>query len=48
VADITRTYASGPGIFSDLIMAMDKLQLNLISSLKPGVSYIELHLLAHR
>lgn len=48
VADITRTYAAQPGIFADLIARMDKELLDIISTLKPGVHYTDVHIDMHR
>ncbi|BDX04679.1 Xaa-Pro dipeptidase [Planctobacterium marinum] len=46
-ADITRTYAQQPGEFADLIQAMDKVNLQLIEMLKPGIEYSALQFKAH-
>ena len=50
-ADITRTYAQedvhNSAMFRDLIQAVDKVTLTLVDSLKPGVAYTDIHLLAH-
>ncbi|MCE9679672.1 Xaa-Pro dipeptidase [Shewanella sp. AS1] len=46
-ADITRTYAFEKNQFCDLIAAMDKLQLEIINMMAPGVSYPDLHLATH-
>jgi len=46
-ADITRTWASQPGEFNDLIQQFDQLQLQLIDQLEAGKSYIDMHVLAH-
>jgi Xaa-Pro dipeptidase len=43
-ADITRTYSYKNDKFSELIARMDKLMLNAIDGLKPGVSYVDLHI----
>ena len=48
VADITRTYAAKPGIFADLVERMDKELLDIISTLKPGVHYTDVHEDMHR
>ena len=47
IADITRTYAAAPGLFADLVDRMDKEQLELIATLKPGVSYTDVHIEMH-
>lgn len=46
-SDITRTYASEPGIFADLVAEMDSMQQELTRQVKAGLDYKELHLLAH-
>jgi Xaa-Pro dipeptidase len=46
-ADITRTYAKGPGRFAELIRAMDEAQLKLCSEIVAGRDYREVHLSAH-
>ena len=46
-SDITRTYAREPGEFADLISAMDEMQLSLISIIREGIDYRDLHLQAH-
>ena len=47
-SDITRTYSSGDQRFSDLIRRMETLQRDLVSRVKAGVDYRELHLYTHR
>jgi Xaa-Pro dipeptidase len=47
-ADITRTYASRPGPFADLVAAMNEMQLALIGRIRAGVDYRALHLSAHQ
>lgn len=47
-ADITRTYAYTPGKFAELIARMDQLMLNAVEGLKPGVSYVDLHIATYR
>ncbi|MCZ6502805.1 MAG: Xaa-Pro dipeptidase [Gammaproteobacteria bacterium] len=42
-ADITRTYATGNGLFRDLINAMNKQQLAIIDEIQPGLNYADLH-----
>ncbi|PIP81284.1 MAG: Xaa-Pro dipeptidase [Gammaproteobacteria bacterium CG22_combo_CG10-13_8_21_14_all_40_8] len=46
-SDITRTYAYQQDEFSDLILAFDALQQDLVQQLKPGLDYKQLHLQAH-
>jgi len=43
-ADITRTYAFKQSKFAELIARMDQLMLNAVEGLKPGVSYVDLHI----
>ncbi|PCI60511.1 MAG: Xaa-Pro dipeptidase [Gammaproteobacteria bacterium] len=43
-ADITRTYAFKQNKFAELIARMDQLQLNAIDGLRPGKSYVDLHI----
>jgi len=43
-SDITRTYSFKRDKFADLIARMDKLMLNAVTGLKPGVSYVDLHI----
>jgi len=47
-ADITRSYARGPGAFADLVEAMDTVQQSLAGQVRAGVDYKALHLQAHR
>jgi Xaa-Pro dipeptidase len=47
-ADITRTYSSAAGLFSDLIAALDAAQLGLCAQIVAGRDYREVHLSAHR
>jgi len=46
-SDITRTYAYSPDEFSDLIEAMNEMQLACIESIQIGQPYVELHHQAH-
>lgn len=49
-SDITRTWAS-PGahpVFVELLAAMQRLQKDVIASIAPGMSYVDLHIHAHR
>ncbi len=43
-ADITRTYAFEQNKFAELITRMDQLQLNAVNGLRPGKSYVDLHI----
>jgi Xaa-Pro dipeptidase len=47
-ADITRTYGDGDPDFEALLAAVDKVQQRLVAKVRPGQSYPELHLEAHR
>jgi Xaa-Pro dipeptidase len=47
-ADITRTYSYKNDKFSELISSIDKLMLNAIDGLKPGVSYVDLHIATYK
>ncbi len=47
-SDITRTYSFKRDKFSELISRMDQLMLNAVNALKPGVSYVDLHLTTYR
>ena len=47
-ADITRTYAFKNGFFADLIASINKLMLTTVDSIKPGMSYIDLHVTTYR
>lgn len=47
-SDITRTWASGPGLFASLVDGMQELQQELCAAVAPGVDWRELHLQAHR
>jgi len=46
--DITRTYAAAPSPYSDLIAGVDALQQRLCAMVRPGTSYPQIHLAAHR
>lgn len=46
-SDITRTTAARPGMFADLVAAMDELELALCAQVVPGKHYPEIHLDAH-
>jgi len=43
-ADITRTYSFKRDKFAELIARMDTLMLNAVDGLKPGASYVDLHI----
>lgn len=47
-SDITRTYSADPGLFSELIDALNAAQLQLCAEIIPGKDYREVHLTAHR
>jgi len=46
--DITRTYATDPGEFLDLISSVDAIQQKLADRVRPGVDYRDIHLETHR
>jgi Xaa-Pro dipeptidase len=47
-ADITRTYSFKRDKFAELIGRMDKLMLNAVKGLKPGISYVDLHVATYQ
>jgi Xaa-Pro dipeptidase len=47
-SDITRTYSAGPGLFAELIDALNAAQLRLCAEIVPGRDYRDVHLSAHR
>ena len=47
-ADITRTYSYKRDKFSELITRMDTLMLNAVDGLKPGISYVDLHIQTYK
>ncbi len=47
-SDITRTHAAAPGDFADLIVAMDRLQLQLCDRTRAGVDWRDIHLLSYQ
>ncbi len=47
-SDITRTYSKGDEYFSGLIARMEELQQELVSRVRAGVDYRELHIHTHR
>ena len=46
-SDITRTYSADSDRFAELIAAMDSMQQGLCAELRPGVSYVDVHITAH-
>lgn len=46
-ADITRTYSFRQDKFYELISRMDVLMLNCVEGLKPGLSYVDIHIAAY-
>ncbi len=47
-SDITRTYAFESNRFAELIARMDQLMLKSVEGLKPGKSYVDLHIETYR
>lgn len=47
-SDITRTYSFKRDRFAELIARMDELMLIAVDGLKPGVSYVDLHIATYR
>lgn len=47
-SDITRTWAAAPGLFADLIAAVDREQLALVDQMRPGRDYRDIHIDCHR
>ena len=47
-ADITRTYAFEDDQFAQLIASVNAMQQRLVDGLKPGISYVDLHLQCHQ
>jgi Xaa-Pro dipeptidase len=47
-SDITRTYAADPGLYAELIKALDAAQLRLCQEIVAGKDYRDVHLSAHR
>ncbi len=47
-SDITRTYSFKRDKFSELIARMDQLMLTAVDGLKPGASYVDLHIATYR
>lgn len=48
VADITRTIAQGSSVFDALIAGLDQAQQTLMQTIKPGVSFVDLHRAMHQ
>ena len=46
-SDITRTWATAPGVFASLVDGMHSLQQELCAAVMPGIDWRELHLRAH-
>ncbi len=46
--DISRTYSANNDEFASLILALDKVQQDLVGKLKPGRPYLDYHVLCHR
>lgn len=46
-SDVTRTHSMQQNKFAELIAQMDKVTLDLISMLKPGAAYLDIHVQAH-
>ena len=47
-SDITRTYSAQQDSFAALIARMDQLMLNAVDNLKPGVSYVDVHVATYQ
>lgn len=47
-SDVTRSHAAGPGVYADLVSAVDACQQDLVAQIKPGLAYPDLHLRMHR
>jgi Xaa-Pro dipeptidase len=47
-SDITRTYSYKRDKFSELVSRMDQLMLNTVDRLKPGISYVDIHVAAYQ
>lgn len=47
-ADVTRTYARETGEFADLVERFDRLQQELVSEVRAGREFADLHILCHR
>jgi len=47
-SDITRTHAAAPGLFADLVGAMERAQLALCDEIRSPTDFRDVHLSAHR
>ena len=47
-SDVTRTYSARDDDFAAMIVAMDKLQLQLCAQVRAGIDYAHIHLDAHK
>jgi Xaa-Pro dipeptidase len=47
-ADITRTYSQKNGLFADLIQSLHQITKECVDNLKPGTSYVQVHLHAYQ
>lgn len=47
-ADITRTYTKEQNQFSDIIKSLDEVTIKMGNALKPGGSYVDLHIQTHQ
>ena len=47
-SDITRTYGHSDSRFEELIGRMDAMQLDIVSRVRPGINYADLHVENHR
>ncbi len=47
-SDITRTHAAAPGLFADLVEAMERAQLALCEEIRSATDFRDVHLSAHR
>jgi len=47
-SDITRTYSNGDQRFQDLVDRMDAMELEIVSKVRAGIDYRELHIATHK
>lgn len=47
-ADITRSYAAKEGFYAELVEAVDAAEQAIIREIKPGISYLDLHVSMHK
>jgi len=47
-SDITRTHAGAPGVFAEVLAAMERAQLALCAEIRSGTDFRDVHLSAHR